>query len=126
MERFEQKAAVDVAFQAGQAGNRYFDESAPFRTRKSDLARCGQSVGVAIQIIRLLALMLAPVTPFAMAKLWGWLGMESDLWRGGWREGTRPIPPGRTLGQPEILFPRIEDQAVQIEIERLEKLLDDA
>jgi len=126
MARFEQKAAVDVAFQAGQAGNRYFDESAPFRTRKSDLARCGQSVGVAIQIVRMLALMLAPVTPFAMTKLWGWLGMESDLWHGGWQEGTLPIPSGRILGQPEILFPRIEDQAVQIEIERLEKLLDNA
>ena len=125
MERFEQKSAVDVAFQAGQAGNRYFDESAPFRTRKTDLARCGHSLGVAIQIVRMLALMLAPVTPFAMEKLWGWLGMQSPLWQGGWAEGTQAIPPGRVLGKPEILFPRIEEATIQTEIDRLEKLLEE-
>ena len=45
LERFEIKAALEAAFHAGQVGNRYFDESAPFRTRKTDLERCGQSLG---------------------------------------------------------------------------------
>ena len=126
MERFEQKSAVDVAFQAGQAGNRYFDESAPFRTRKTDLVRCGQSMGVAIQIVRMLALMLAPVTPFAMEKLWAWLGMKTPLCQGGWTEGRQAIPPGRVLGKPEILFPRIEEATIQTEIERLKKLLEES
>lgn len=122
LERFEVKLAVDTLFQAGQAGNRYFDESAPFRTRKSDLDRCAQSIGVSIQIARLLLLMLAPITPFAAEKVWRWLGMESDQWRGGYAEATRPIPPGRRLGQPEILFPRLEDEQIAPEIGRLRKL----
>jgi methionyl-tRNA synthetase len=71
----------------------------------------------------MLTLMLAPVTPFAAAKVWSWLGMESDLFRGGWAEGTRPIPAGRPLGQPEILFPRLEDEAIATEVERLRKLV---
>ena len=37
---------MEAAFHAGQVGNRYFDESAPFKTRKTDLERCGQSLGV--------------------------------------------------------------------------------
>ena len=122
IEAFDFKGAVEAMFQAGKAGNRYFDESAPFRTRKSDLDRCAQSLGVAFQIVRMLTLMLAPVTPFAAAKVWGWLGMESDLFRGGWAEGTRPLPAGRPLGQPEILFPRLEDEAIAAEVERLRKL----
>ncbi|MFO7652663.1 MAG: methionine--tRNA ligase [Candidatus Krumholzibacteriia bacterium] len=124
LERFEIKAAVDAAFMAAQAGNRYFDESAPFRTRKTDLERCAQSLGVAVQIIRQLAVMLAPVTPFAMAKVWAWLGMESDLFAGGLAEGRRPLPGGRTLGQPEILFPRLDENAVQAEIERLQRMVE--
>ena len=123
MERFEFKAAVDVAFQAGKVGNGYFDEAAPFTTRKSDMARCGHSLGVSVQILRVLCLMLAPATPFAMEKLWAWLGMESDLWRGGWDEGTRSIPGGRRLGESEILFPRLDDEVIQPEIERLQGLL---
>ena len=104
-------------------GNRYFDESAPFKTRKNDLVRCEQTLGVILQILRLLTVMLAPVVPFAMDKVWRWLGMEGDLERGGWAEGLRPLEPGRALGQPEILFPRIEEQQIQAEIERLAKLL---
>ena len=104
-------------------GNRYFDESAPFKSRKTDLDRCSQSLGVIIQILRQLCLMLAPVVPFGMEKLWNWLGMETDLWQGGWNEGRRDIPGGRPLGQPEILFPRFDDDMIQPEIKRLQGML---
>jgi len=51
--------------------------------------------------------------------------MESDLWRGGWAEGQRDIPAGRPLGQPEILFPRLDDEVIQPEIDRLNRMLED-
>jgi methionyl-tRNA synthetase len=120
--RFELKAAMEFCFHAGQVGNRYFDEAAPFNTRKTDRTRCAQSLGVALQIVRQLVLMLAPVVPFAAEKTWTWLGMESPLWQGGWVEGLRPLPPDRALGRPEILFPRLEESAIAAEVERLRKL----
>jgi methionyl-tRNA synthetase len=123
MERFEVKAAMECAFAAGQAGNRYFDESAPFNTRKTDLARCGQSLGVTVQLLRHLCVMLAPVVPFAMTRLWGWLGMETALFHGAWAEAARDVPAGRKLGQPEILFPRLDPELVQAEIDRLQRLV---
>jgi methionyl-tRNA synthetase len=125
LEKFEIKAAVEACFHAGQLGNRYFDESAPFKSRKTDLERCGHSLGVIIQILRMLALMLAPVVPFGMEKLWGWLGMETDLWRGGWQEGLQEIPSGRVLGAQEILFPRFEEEQIQAEIDRLKGMLEE-
>jgi len=123
LSKFEIKAAMEAAFHAGQVGNRYFDESAPFKSRKTDMERCGQSLGVIIQILRQLCLMLAPVVPFAMEKVWSWLGMESDLWAGGWTEGQMMIPGGRKLGTPEILFPRLDDEVIQPEIDRLQDML---
>ena len=51
--------------------------------------------------------------------------METDLWKGGWEEGIRDIPSGRPLGKPEILFPRLDDDLIQPEIERLKKMLED-
>ena len=125
MERFEVKAAMECAFAAGQAGNRYFDESAPFRTRKTDLDRCGQSLAVALQVLRQLALMLAPVCPFGMTKLWCWLGMENSLFHGGWDEGIRPLPAGRPLETPEILYPRLDPEMIEAEVARLRELVDD-
>ncbi len=124
MDRFEQKAALEECFAAGQVGNRYFDESAPFRTRKTDPVRCAQSLGVAVQLIRSLLLMLAPVVPHAAEKAWGWLGLETDLWRGAWDERARPVPAGRPLGRPEILFPRIEASEIAPEVERLRRLME--
>ncbi len=125
LERFEIKAAMEACFHAGQVGNRYFDESAPFKTRKTDLDRCGHSLGVSIQIIAKLAVMLSPVVPFGMEKLWGWLGMQSDLSHGGWDEGIAPVPAGRQLGKPEILYPRLDDEMIQPEIDRLNAMLEE-
>lgn len=125
LERFKIKAAMETAFHAGQVGNRYFNESAPFNTRKTDMERCGHGLGVSLQIVRMLCLMLAPVIPFGMEKVWGWLGMETELWRGGWEEGCRPLPPGRSLGRPEILYPRLDEEAVQAEIDRLQRMIDE-
>lgn len=125
MEKFEIKAAVEVAFHAGNVGNTYFQESAPFNTRKTDMERCGQSLGVIVQILRMLALMLAPVVPFGMGKLWFWLGMESDLWDNGWAEGILEIPGGRQLGQPEVLYPKLDDEVIQPEIDRLKGMIEE-
>ena len=125
LEKFEIKAAMECAFAAGQAGNRYFDESAPFKSRKTDLARCGHSLGVAVQVLRQLCIMLAPVVPFGMTKLWSWLGMETALFHGSWEEAGRDVPSGRPLGKPEILFPRLEPELVQAEIDRLNRLVKD-
>jgi len=122
LERFEIRAAVEQALLAGKAGNRYFDESAPFRTRKTDMDRCGVSIAVALQIVRQVMLMLTPVVPFGMAKVWNWLGIAGDTACGGWDEGMKPLPAGLELGKQEILYPRIEDEDIAAEIERLEKM----
>jgi len=119
---FEIKAALEAVFSAGQAGNKYFDESAPFKSRKTDLDRCGVSIAVALQILRQITVMLAPITPFAMEKVWGWLGMESDLHHGGLEEARRDLPAGRVLGKQEILFPRLDEALIEQEILRLESL----
>ncbi len=122
--KFEIKNAMEAAFHAGQVGNRYFDESAPFKSRKTDPERAAQSLGVIVQILRMLCVMLAPITPFAMEKLWGWLGVEADLWREGWDAGRRDIEAGRPLGAPEILFPRLDDEVIKPEIERLQRMME--
>lgn len=125
VEKFEVKAAMEVCFHAGQVGNKYFDESAPFKSRKTDLDRCAQSLGVIFQILRMICIMLAPVVPFAMEKLWSWFGMETNLWQGGWKEGQVDLPAGRSLGKPEILFPRFEEEQIEVEIDRLNQMLED-
>ncbi len=122
LERFEIRAAVEQALLAGKAGNAYFDEAAPFRSRKTDMARCGVSIAVSLQILRQIVVMLAPVVPFAMAKVWSWLGMEEDLERSGWEEALRDLPAGRELGRPEVLFPRLEEADIADEIARLKEL----
>ncbi|MDX2474835.1 MAG: methionine--tRNA ligase [Candidatus Krumholzibacteria bacterium] len=121
--KFEIRAALEAAFHASQVGNGYFNESAPFSTRKTDMKRCGQSLGVSIQILRQICLMMAPVVPFGMEKLWQWLGMETELWQGGWVEGRQDIPGGRPLGKPVVLFPKFDDEMIQPEIDRLQGML---
>jgi methionyl-tRNA synthetase len=79
---------------------------------------------VSLQILKALCVMMAPVTPFAMEKLWAWLGQESDLHTNSFIHATTPLPSGLELGKQEILFPRIEDEQIEVEQEKLNKLQD--
>jgi hypothetical protein len=57
-----------------------------------------------------------------MEKLWVALGVEGRLVEDGWPGPDRLLPAGHLLGHCEILFAKIEDEAIARERERLSTL----
>jgi methionyl-tRNA synthetase len=92
-----------------QSGNQYFDHKAPWQLKKSDLAACGTALHVCLQIIQALAVYSAPFTPRASEKLWGFLGNEGAL---EWDAAIAPLPAGRSLPEPEVLFEKLDLEEV--------------
>lgn len=90
--------------------NRYFDAKAPWKERKEDLARCGVTINVCLQTVRALATLFAPYLPFAATKVQRILGIEDGALP--WDAFLDEIPAGRKLGKPEILFTKLDPEAV--------------
>jgi methionyl-tRNA synthetase len=108
--RFREAVAETVA--VARAANKYFNDSEPWKTVKTDRSGCGTTISISLQTVRALSILLRPVIPMISAEMARQLGDPSDavVWD---RAGIDPVPPGRALPKPEILVNKIEDQAIE-------------
>ena len=124
--------AVAQTVQLARLGNQYFQETEPWKTRKTDERAMRNTVHVALQTAASLSVLLEPVVPGIAARLRGMLALEGvrpstpepvhtgtgDML--GWDDASRALlPAGHALGEPGILVAKVEDAAVQAERERL-------
>jgi methionyl-tRNA synthetase len=101
-------------------GNKYFNDQQPWKTRKEDPQRCATSLYLCAQILSSLSILLNPFLPFSTEKLWTILGQKEPLPSLDWEQGGRlRLGAGDPIGSPEILFPKIEDDVIEKQIERL-------
>jgi methionyl-tRNA synthetase len=106
IEAVELRRALRLALTGAQEVNAYLNEMEPWRTAKTDLARTGTTLHIALQAIAGLVVAFAPFTPFSSATIHGWLGLDGTLEEGGWQ---RPeVPAGTRLGEATPLFARVE------------------
>ncbi len=113
-ENFRVKEAVRLFMEIAQEGNRYFDYSEPWRTRKEDMDKCNETIGVCFRIIKMLAQVSSPVLPFTAEKVRRQLRLDSlDM--------VVEHEMGTEIGEPEILFRKIDDRTIELKIEELGK-----
>jgi methionyl-tRNA synthetase len=106
LERVELRRALKEALTGAQEVNAYLNATEPWRTAKTDRERTATTLWTALQAISGLNVAFAPFTPFASARLDGWLGRDEDLHGRGWRR--EEVPAGTVLGAAEPLFRRVE------------------
>ena len=86
-------------------------ETEPWKTAKSDLERTGTALYTALCAINALKVALYPYLPFSSQRIHEFLGLGGEIGKSGW-EAQRPEP-GTLLQQPEPLFKKIEQPAVE-------------
>ena len=113
------REAIAETMQLARIGNRYFTETEPWKTRKENPEACGNTLNVCVQISAALSVLFHPVLPAKMSQLRSQLGVPDTL---QWDDVTADlIPAGQIIKQGEILFEKIEDEAVQQQVDILEK-----
>ncbi|MDZ7316252.1 MAG: methionine--tRNA ligase [candidate division KSB1 bacterium] len=123
VERFEIRRAVALLMDTARSANKYFNDQAPWLTIKENPAKCATTINICLQACALFAVLMEPVMPFSAEKLWKMLGFEGDLHDQKWdAAGEFPLPVGKKIGKPAILFRKIEEAEIQPEIERLRRV----
>jgi methionyl-tRNA synthetase len=119
-ERYQVRDGVTEIMNLARAANKYFNDSQPWATAKTDRVRCATTLAVCLHTVRALAVLLSPVTPHAAARLWTMLGLPGDVERESWDHvGERDFPAGHRLGTPGILFGKVEDEMIESELKNL-------
>lgn len=125
-EGFQVRAAVRELVDLGNCLNKYFNDQEPWRTRKTDRARCESTVYVCVQAVRALAVLWAPILPFSSDKIWVMLNLDGAVHDQKWDTAGDPgVPAGHRIGTPEILFTKIEDAVIEEQIGKLGRPRDD-
>ena len=128
-ERYRIREAVQETMNLARLGNKYFNDAEPWHTRKTDPRAAGNTVHVSLQLCASLAVLMEPVLPFAAERLRAMLNVKGvrssepgdDAGTIGWVEaGQSLLEPGHALGQPEILFDKIDDAVIQAQVAKLE------
>ncbi len=118
---YQFKAYIRELMDLVRFANKYFNDKEPWKTRKDDLYSCSTTINLCLQTIHAIAILAEPVLPFSTQKMWQMLGMTGIR---RWMDVGRAILKERQeIGTPEILFSKIEDATIEVEIRRLQKAL---
>ena len=120
LDTFHFREALKNAMDMARAGNRYLQETEPWKVAKTDMARVATVLNCSLQLCANLAIAFEPFLPFMSAKLRSMLGMGQISWQ---ELGSRDlVTAGNPLGQPELLFEKIDDETVQKQLDRLARI----
>ncbi|EIE49473.1 methionyl-tRNA synthetase [Salipiger aestuarii] len=90
-------------------GNEYLQEAAPWSTFKTDPETAAAQIRLALNVIRLYAVISAPFIPDAAAQLMAALKTEDDSWPDDVTGALKALPAGHAFEVPEVTFRKITD-----------------
>jgi len=111
--RDAQKEAMTLA----RIGNKYLADTEPWKVAKIDMIRVSTIMHLSLQIAANLAIAFEPFLPFTSKKLRTMLGMKSFSWNDLGKIDL--LNAGDQLEAPELLFEKIEDEAMQAQVQKL-------
>ena len=114
--RDAQKEAMNLA----RLGNKYLADAEPWKVIKTDPERVKTIINISLQLCANLAIVFEPFLPFSSEKLREMLNMQDLDWE---KLGSLDLlEAGHQLGTPSLLFEKIEDSVIQVQLDRLARI----
>ena len=118
LDNFKFRDAQKEAMNLARIGNKYLADTEPWKLAKTDMERVGTILNIALQITANLAIAFEPFLPFSSAKLRDMLKLSSWSWSN--LGSIDLLETGAEILPAQLLFEKIEDAAIEAQIQRLE------
>ncbi len=118
IEAFRFREALAEMMNLARLGNKYLADTEPWKLIKTDEVRVKTIMNIALQITCNLAIVCEPFLPFTSAKLLNMLNMPVLKWHAA--KQTSNMAAGHQINKDELLFAKIEDEEIKIQIDKLE------
>ena len=120
IENYRFREALKDAMNFARIGNKYLADSEPWKLIKTDAERVKTILNIALQITANIAIAIEPFMPFSAAKILSMLACDKFGWE---RLGAMDLlAAGHQIGEPSLLFEKIEDETIQKQLDRLEEI----
>lgn len=118
IENYKFREALKDAMTVARLGNKYLADTEPWKVIKTDPKRVETIMNIALQITANLAIAIEPFMPFTAAKLLKFINANNFGWNVLGRIDLLPV--GHVIGTPELLFDKIEDDAIEVQLKKLQ------
>jgi len=121
IERYRFREASQELMNVARLGNKYLADLEPWKMVKTDAERTKTIMYVALQIASALATLSEPFFPFTSAKLKRMLNIENSFVK--WNAIVSSevlLAAGHQIEKAELLFSKIEDEAIALQLQKLE------
>ena len=118
IENFRFREALRNAMNFARIGNKYLADTEPWKVVKTDPERVNTILSIALQITANVAVAIEPFMPFSSEKILKMLAIDRPSWDA--LGSMSVIPAGHEIGEPELLFEKIEDEAIERQLAKLE------
>ena len=120
LERYRFREAQQELMNMARLGNKYLADEEPWKLIKTDPERVKTVMYIALQIATALAVASEPFLPFTSEKLKRMLQLGTITWESLKTNATELLKAGHRIGVVELLFEKIEDAAIEKQLQRLE------
>ncbi len=121
LETYRFREALKEAMSLARLGNKYLADTEPWKVIKTDEERVKTILNIALQISANLAIVMEPFLPFTAEKLRKILNADSTMLQWDSLGCATLLPIGHQLGEAVLLFDKIEDDAIEAQLQKLEK-----
>lgn len=118
LDTFKFRDAQKEAMNLARIGNKYITDCEPWHVAKTDMERVKTILNISLQLVANLEIAFEPFLPFSSAKLREMLDIKETDW--AQLGSTELLKPGHQLGTPALLFEKIEDDAINAQLQKLE------
>ena len=118
LDKYRFREASQTMMKIARLGNKYLADEEPWKKIKTDPERVQTIMHTALQVAAVLSLVSMPFLPQTADKLRHFLGLPQVA---SWDELSQNewLVPGSQSQKPELLFERIDDSAIEAQIEKL-------
>ena len=118
LDTFKFRDAQKEAMNLARIGNKYITDCEPWHVAKTDMERVKTILYLSLQLVANLEIAFEPFLPFSSARLREMLNITDTDW--AQLGSTELLKPGHQLGTPALLFEKIEDEAIETQLKKLE------
>ncbi len=111
------REALAELMNLARLGNKYLTDNEPWKVFPTDPVRVGTVLNISLQICAQLSIVAEPFLPFSAAKIRQILNLPSYKW--GEAMLLNWLSAGHRLNQPELLFEKIDDGAIEAQVQKL-------
>ncbi|MGZ3903730.1 MAG: methionine--tRNA ligase [Bacteroidia bacterium] len=118
LDNFRFREALSEFMNLARVGNKYLADTEPWKLIKTDPERVKTIMNIALQVTCNLAILGEPFLPFTSRKLFEMLNINIIKWNGA--KQTNNLHAGHKINKDELLFSKIEDDAVELQVKKLQ------